>query len=58
MNEPMESLLFGRAIDAAEDGSVDAGLGATVGVGCCVRHKFRVKSSTSGASIEAKAAEY
>jgi hypothetical protein len=58
MNDPIESLRVGRIIDDADDGSVDAGLGALVGVGCCVRHRFLVRSSTSGASMEAKAGEY
>ena len=58
MKEPIESLRPGRGIDEAEDGSVDAGLGAPVGVGCCVRHRFRVRSRTSGASMDTNAAAY
>ena len=34
MNEPIESLRPGRGIDEADDGSVETGLGALVGVGC------------------------
>jgi hypothetical protein len=58
MYEPMESLRAGRGSEDAEEGSVEAGLGALVGVGCCVRHKFLVRSSTSGASMVENAAAY
>lgn len=58
MKDPIESLRVGRGIEDADDGSVDAGLGALVGVGCCVLHKFLVRSTTSGASMDAKAAAY
>jgi hypothetical protein len=57
-NDPIESVRLGCGIDDADDGSVDAGRGALVGVGCMVRHKFRVRSITSAASMDAKAVEY
>jgi hypothetical protein len=58
MKEPIESVRVGRGMDEADDGSVDAGHGTAVGVGCIVRHKLRVRSITSAASIDAKAVEY
>lgn len=58
IKEPLESLLYGRGIEDADEGSVGAGSGALVGVVCGMRHRFLVKSSTSIASMDTNAAAY